>query len=244
MRVVGSSVYLAHTAGPLLKLDISVTNDEVTAVSVSFVQTIPTVVTCMAYLRYDNHDFMFMGSESSHCLLFDLSTKRVVDTLKNQTSAQCLHHIIDSAKGNYLMYAHGYVHPLLPDSSRSNAIVTARTSDVCERIISFEVPDSHVVEYRLVRSLRWKNQFDNMIVLSSDSATKLLYLEKTTFSMMSAEKSPLLLNTRTIEVALMDAALWGGNAGEQVIVQVYDFGIRVSNGTQVICEVKQQAKIR
>lgn len=242
MKVFGSSVYLAHTAGPLLRMDISIKNDEVVSLNVSSLAILPTVITCMSLIPYGGRDLLFVGSQSSCSFLYDITGRTVADTLLDQSSAQCLQRMSYS-DDPYLVYAHGFAHPLLPDVVGRNMIVSARTADSCT-FNPFSVLKSPALHYTLVRSLHWKSQFDSMVVLSSTTSTVLYSIQGTLISIIPAEESPILLNTHTIDVAILPASLWGGSEDKDVIVQVYDTGVRVSDESKVICDIKQAAKVR
>lgn len=242
MKVSGSSVYLAHTAGPLFRMDISVKNDEVISLNLSSVDNLPTVITCMSLIRYNERDLLFVGSQSSYSLLYDITGKCVADTLLDQSSAHCLHRLSYS-EDNYLVYTHGFAHPLRSGLSGLNLIVSARTADSCI-LNPFSLSKSQSLRYNLVRSLHWKSQFDNMVVLSSTTSTVLYSIDGTCISIVPAEESPILLNTHTVDVAILPASLWGGSEDKDVIVQVYDSGVRISDESKVICDIKQVSKVR
>lgn len=242
MKVTGSSVYLAHTAGPLFRMEISVKNDEVTSLSISSVAILPTVITCMSLIPYNDRDLMFVGSQSSCSLLYDVTGRTVTDTLLDQSSAQCLQRL-SYPEDTSLVYAHGFAHPLIPNLTGRNLIASARTTDTCV-LNPFFLSKSQTLQYNLVRSLHWKSQFDSMVVLSSTTSTVLYSIKETLISIIPAEESPILLNTHTVDVAVLPASLWGGSEDKDVIVQVYDTGVRVSDESKVICDIKQVSKVR
>ena len=97
---------------------------------------------------------------------------------------------------------------------------------------------------KLLQLLDGSSQFDNMVVLSSTTSTVLYSIDGTCISIVPAEESPILLNTHTVDVAILPASLWGGSEDKDVIVQVYDSGVRISDESKVICDIKQVSKVR
>ena len=223
--------YIVNNHGEIFSIQTQWKDQQIENLQLQKESMILMDVCSVVSLSLDNQPLLFLGSNSSQSILFNVSMKQAIDGTQAQKSINNLQYLQSSPQSHSpsLALTHGYS-PLLGTSFPSSNSITevfAKTPLLFES--SFHIQTSSLHQFLQTVYL----QSSQLLVLSNSRDTMIYSIQNNNFNLLTQENTPLHLDWVTIAIG----AIW--TCFGQVIVQVSERSLLVANEKEKICEIHQ-----